>query len=168
MLLPVMDQVVANPLRQNIFGIYAGVVGFREIGWPVKVNNRLNSTGLFEVRPRAVKRRALARQSKHQSQVTTRRSARRTDPLRVEIVLPRVGPQETNRCLHILDRGRKLVSRRQAVGSRGRDKAFLRQLAAEDVFRLLCERNQETLDEPLLTAFLSLLQDDTAAQGDKP
>lgn len=46
--------------------------------------------------------------------------------------------------------------------------APLRQLAPEDVFRLLCERKQETLDEPLRTAFLSLLQDDAAAQGDQP
>jgi len=46
--------------------------------------------------------------------------------------------------------------------------APLRQFSPEAVFRLLCQRNQQTLDEPLLTAFLSLLQDDAAAQGDQP
>jgi len=46
--------------------------------------------------------------------------------------------------------------------------APLRQLTPEEVFRLLCDRNQETVDEPLLSAFLSLLQEDTTVQGDRP
>jgi exonuclease SbcD len=46
--------------------------------------------------------------------------------------------------------------------------APLRQLSAQEVFKLLCARQQETVDEPLLTAFLSLLQDEATAQGDRP
>lgn len=44
----------------------------------------------------------------------------------------------------------------------------LRQLHPEDVFRLLCDRKKESLDEPLLAAFRSLLQDDASQQGEQP
>ena len=64
------------------------------------------------------------------------RTAGHADPLRVDLVLCRIGPQPADGRLGVVDGGRELVLRREAIGDRRRDVAALGELLAERVVRL--------------------------------
>ncbi len=127
MISPLVLQITAQPQRQHQVRIHAPAVGLREVGRPIVVHHRLHLCRLLLIRPIAVERPAVAGQPQHQNQMTSRRSARGADVLRVNSVLRRIGPQKADRRLHILHRGRKLVTRRQPVAGRRGHVAPLRQ-----------------------------------------
>src|ERR1700677_822053 len=69
-------------------------------------------------------------------EMPARRASHHADPVRIDLVSGRVGPQPADRGLRIEDGGRKLVPGRQAIRDRGRDVAALGQLDAKSVVRL--------------------------------
>ena len=108
-------QVPSQEQRQNLRGIHALAIGTGQVARPVDVDDAGHAARLARVPAVPLESRLIPRDGQELREMTPGRSARHADPRRVDVIPARVRPQPAHGRLHVVDRGRELVLRREAV-----------------------------------------------------